>query len=833
MKRGLNKMFWMAVGIVSLLSSCVRETQTANPPVSGKAALVKIETRAIGGSGPDDRIVSVRIMTFGPVGDFVSSNTFYDEAAITAAGGTIVHEMKSGEQDFVFIANENNGAELAALQASSFTGKKSGLNGISLPASAFNQTDPIPMFTGVDNVTVLPGSEGIRVEGGSIVTSDWVVEMKRLAIRIDMALKSKANLEGQFKGVSFPNAANAVPLTGNYAGGQNTAKTVAVAGNAANFEPYVLTQADIDAGYVWGKKVTRIILPSHTFADKANTAKALKMEIIMDGWGANPSATIGYDEPSDNTLPPNTNFTGEGIISPQLQLNLYPVEWTTQDADGTIGRTLNVSAIRKYLTKGATRRIYFNSNQRSVSIDATGKYTGTGTEFTVSAVFNGLSDSNFNYTYDAATGTGTGYFDITALSTAKGGTYSIYLNAGGLRREIPVTLILADPTIAPSYVGTFHRWNETGERLLKFTSTFSATNAGTWTAMVVSGEEWIALDKNPSGGGTAEANQLTSGTSSVSGTCSSANPIYFRVGMRSRLPSAESAPRYGLVMLVCNAGTANHRSYLIYVRQGEAADYLMRNVAEDNPESGPMAGQKRTLAVRISPYNLTDPNGGSGRVGAETGYRYGFTDYPSKGGYFFQWYKTWAWSPAGASTTDWLGYYGPTGMWNANNVLWETCPAGYRRPADGSTTSSVETPTAAASEIRQSLYLNPQNDKESKLDNSTWGFLADGFFDRGNIVTPPGNNFVANTAVSPGTANAAYIGRLFFNSNNNASVFLPAPGYRYTDNGVLENAGGHGRYWTSTSSSAYNGWYFSVFDTNANQWPDVRFYGFLIRCVRD
>jgi hypothetical protein len=138
------------------------------------------------------------------------------------------------------------------------------------------------------------------------------------------------------------------------------------------------------------------------------------------------------------------------------------------------------------------------------------------------------------------------------------------------------------------------------------------------------------------------------------------------------------------------------------------------------------------------------------------------------------------------------------------------------------------------SEIRQSLWLNPQatdsgGNTPSSTDNVVFGYYADGFYDRSEVVRsgPVGNGHVAI-----GTANVAFGGRLFFNPTTNASLFFPLGGSRQF-NGTLSNSDtSTGYYWTSSAPYG-NGWAMAL---HANGFVTMsggmRNSGNNIRCIR-
>lgn len=432
-----------------------------------------------------------------------------------------------------------------------------------------------------------------------------------------------------------------------------------------------------------------------------------------------------------------------------------------------------------------------------------------------------------------------------------------------------------------TYVGTFHRADQTAERIIRIRPLVPDASK-TWTAMVVVGEDFIELDtdRSPDPGITEypygydesdpnntakydnavwktdaeiEANcQFRSdqkGKSVVTGT---GDRIYFRVGMRSQLAVGDAAkttaPRYGLIAFLHQSGT-----HLIYVRQGECEDYLLRptDPIDDNP------GIRRTDAVRILPYNITVPDDKKTLKQYDVPVSGGaLTKYPSQGGYFFQGDSRRAYFPVGSEAE-----VGWTNNSRVNTGGTEVCPTGYRRPADGADGNSG---MIVGSEMRQSFWLKPRNgEAQSNYDNMLRGYIADGYYDRRVMRVPntqghtnEGVNvysqmpafiengvtygpFTVPTMVGEG-AECAYAGVLLYNPNNYASVFVPATGSRFgqmSPDGRLQGTGAESNLWSSTNYGGQmwylaTGYYYGgtfVFD---NYKSATGMQGFSIRCVK-
>ena len=418
------------------------------------------------------------------------------------------------------------------------------------------------------------------------------------------------------------------------------------------------------------------------------------------------------------------------------------------------------------------------------------------------------------------------------------------------------------PGNVTSYVGAYWRAEETGERIIRIKDMNTLGNNGAWTASVtwldgrwgndrpVLGNatlaELLARGIYSDTPGNAEDHPVTTRTTKVTGTTSEGAPdIIFRVGVTQKfteakgfIPDGPTAPnysttwpaRYGIITVSYNNNT---KSFNIYLRQGEGADYVMR--PEDLGGGGESWGtpNPRPAAARFSPYNLTATT-----LNADPGYRGGvFTEYPSQAGAFFHWantsYPRYTWDPFSYSVTwSYTFLTGAANCWTGSSnpsAVYETCPAGYHRPNNGSTSVIVSTNDVVGSELRQSLWLNPN---ASTTDNSVWGFYADGFFDRRFITTSQATGAVPNVSVAVLSKEIAHIGRLCYNPTTKASLFLNAAGTR-TPSGTLDRSGLYTLIWSSTTVVSGGWWCFNI-NASAMEWygnGDGR--AMIIRCAKD
>jgi hypothetical protein len=485
-------------------------------------------------------------------------------------------------------------------------------------------------------------------------------------------------------------------------------------------------------------------------------------------------------------------------------------------------------------------------------------------------------------TVSSASGTSGGSFTVTcsdyAGATLRTGAITVTSTGGAVSKTITVRQIPNMAIISPgtplqrTYVGAFWRANETGERIIRITNVSSA-NAGNWTALVA----WMDGRWNPGDivldveeltdaklkarnidflnsayiPNSAELYKLSGVAQSASGNVFANGDIIFRIGLKSNYTPNAYPARYAVVLL---SYSNNSQIQKIFLRQGEGADYVMLPHWAGSPQ-GSMT--LRPKAVKFSPYNLTaetlnapvSVNGATGQSDPPAI----FTDYPTKAGAFFQWANAggdnrlrYAWEPHTLDlSSDWNvsslpGNY----FWTNASATNETCPAGYRRPTDGPI-SAHSINHLEDSEMRQSLWWRPQRgDFAPSNENAVWGFYADGFFDRREIVdsknyTPSSN--IIYSAVSTGTRDVAYRGVLVYNPNTNASLFFPAAGYIGDGSqgatsaiGKLRSTGSQGHYWSSSSYDGVNSrsFYTSFLDNTS---LSMDYYGakhgFSIRCV--
>ena len=540
----------------------------------------------------------------------------------------------------------------------------------------------------------------------------------------------------------------------------------------------------------------------------------------------------GYQIKRNNIYILDIKIVGQ-TLDPVVVTDILP--WNDVDANGDIqGVTLNIDKSKVYISPANTQNnpvaINYFTDNTSITLDWSKVNPAHNIDMSVQYIQGMTGQIPIAWTGDGAPDYS---FRDTVLIIVRNVIQSVVVEY-----NIPTGNF-------GNWIGTFHRWNQTGERIIKM------RNNGEWTATVMQGTDFIMLNNEATkdvNWGTALAAlgndtgfdsnyPVSGGVTSLSGN----GIIYFRVGMKSALAHVGAQPRYGIIEVTTREGVKK-----IYVRQGEEADYVMLpddpNPADNN--------NKRPYSVKFSPFNLSDPQRGTGGghisdhhkllTGGVSDDRK-FTDYPSQAGYFYQW--------NGGSGNEQKAFHPVNtvqaiiGWETASKAEWnksiEPCPKGYRHPND-----SLRSPIT--SEIRQSWYATPDNDtygpahpSDITLQNAVWGYYADGFFDRLAVGSSP--NDVEATTVSfhpsvpdaPGNAEVAYAGLLIYNPASGSSLFLPTPGVREgSRDGALTNAGAMAAYWTN-SPNGNNGWAFYLTPTSIYSYNNAyQSNGASVRCVK-
>ncbi|MCD8103153.1 MAG: fibrobacter succinogenes major paralogous domain-containing protein [Alistipes sp.] len=783
-------------------------TISLNTPTSRTGATIE-------GSEVDYEIDRFRVMGFRTGDGSLAFNQPVTFTTVTGTGSATRRQatvnVLTGSFTVVFIANEQLDTSLSA-QLDALQPDASGigdLKALSFELASLDwesgNTNLVPMSEVCERV-LITGNNRLSYDGLSIDGEEWPVTITRMAVRVGLTLRLTDTQLADFQYVKFDNVPDKLyifPETDNSSSTRDDLRFAA----APNNGQYMLNPGNIvtpsaEAGFAADIAYPRIILPESWFSPENVKDNAVSLSAVIDG--TDYPAVIGCDIPDDYTLPRNFYYDIAAKIAEStvdLEISLEATPWDDEERDGLSGnKSLNVSAIKASINERNMARIFFWTDQPEVYIEDL-----DGSDQPVDEVFYGLTGSNpANFHFDSSTGEG--WFDImtdrdaTRVDAGSTQTHKIYLNAGGgkFSREITVSVDIPSSNFAPyDYVGAFWRNDQKGERVI------AMAGSGAWTATVDGSADWVVLAPGKS----LDANLWVDGTEPgdpenypVEGsatTVSGTGNIYFRIGLTGPNPDP-ATPRYAKVVV--------NGTHEIFIRQGEAADYLMR--PEDGTGNGTLTD--RPLAAKFAPYNLTATEYIDGvtsdyidlDVRGAT-----FTRFPTQTGAYFQWgspsiNSRYAWNPYLSTVAEWTNYY-PSDYWSAISEAVEVCPEGYRRPEDG-TTSAIDTDNAAAnSEIRQSLNLNPADGYQSYLyDNNVYGYYADGFFDRRPLQTPSGTIPVAYSATSVSGSDIALIGQLFFNPDNNASLFFPASGYRDPSYSTIMAPGMNGNYWTSTTGVA-------------------------------
>lgn len=535
-------------------------------------------------------------------------------------------------------------------------------------------------------------------------------------------------------------------------------------------------------------------------------------------------------------------LTVPNAADPQpFQIEVMHLDWNAEyDIDAEIERdpVLYISNETVYAYDGAVTCVYFSSNiapnpdgtyNDVVFIEDLGRVSSSsGTTFSVKEEFYAIAQNditsrggsrtdaaivttkdspepsppfinNLRYEYDATTGLYKGHLDIVQCKTSTAGETPnegklpliLKLHVGKLVRDITVQRVVTieaakqNPT---RYVGTFHRHNETGERLV----TWHEAETTTWRVEIdntigsASDRSQLVLDTRISPD--FRNKQLyTLVARDPEGTRVEHNPnlfgqgrVYFRVGWKTPTSDTGGKNRYARIVVKLwkapatehNAPTAPSETYYLYCRQGETEE--------------PIASAASHYAL----FNVATPGE--------------FTRYPTQTGMLYQWNRTTPWSP--------LGFNAPYGWEQGANAGYEdtfnyerdVCPDGYFYPGEDQ-------------------FKEMQIVFKKENPNKERGYYADGYFDRRAVTYYGGYSSIDEHRVNASQSEVGAIGTLLFNNNSAdpnsracRSIFLVSGGYRSTEvptyvsvSGQLvanvdhnSNHGVHGGYWFNYSLGA-------------------------------
>lgn len=410
--------------------------------------------------------------------------------------------------------------------------------------------------------------------------------------------------------------------------------------------------------------------------------------------------------------------------------------------------------------------------------------------------------------------------------------------------------IFGDPEVSTGkiinpYVGAFWRNDQTGERVIKMLIQGSPSQLS-WDAQVAVGHDWIRLQTGGSTDpsiytatpmlGTDPAFETTRQLTDMTRTLirGEKENVMFRIGLVGTIGKTDH--RYGVVIVNTYVDKVHQNTYRIFVRQGDAADYLYRKTDNGYNGWGLEISIPRPKSKKITPYNLTDPLLGTGSRTSNTNWtnylthnkmpldydprtlnttfnRAKFTQFPSQAGYMFVWNINTDEPVPGQDNREYMRAYHPKNnaslavplalmgenfsgisgiRYGEIPILYDKkadpCPYGYRYPSQGKIVMGDYTiTTPEESEMIQSMLFDPDaptRDPASALEAmakyTLWGYYADGFFDRlpiTDLPAFPASKAMYGTDVSNATGNDyGYIGQVIFNPYNYASIFFPATG---------------------------------------------------------
>ncbi len=371
-------------------------------------------------------------------------------------------EIVTGDFTIIFIANDHLDSDLEAiLNDDSKVAALTDLQELTVSHSALLWDEEIPMFARYENVKVL-GDNTLNVDGTAI-TGYWPVEIKRLAVRLDLTLTltyAQAQMWENAAGLLNPAAyllyVDNVPAEqylfpeADNSGVARTSRAYEGRWGNSGYPNYPgrIEQDTSDNSYT--VTFPRILLPESWFTDKNNEANAVEIRIGLSENGTDKtiSSRIGYDLAlPDYTLPRNTYLTVTATVvemeeTEELGLHVSIHDWDDGDVDEMTGnRELKVSAVKaEIIQPDEAVRIWFWTDQPEVSVSPT-TVEGKNTD----DIFYDLTGSSpGNFYFDSSTGEG--WLDIITdtnkpeVTAGVSGQHGVILDAGELKRTITVTV---------------------------------------------------------------------------------------------------------------------------------------------------------------------------------------------------------------------------------------------------------------------------------------------------------------------------------------------------------------------------------------------------------
>lgn len=735
----------------------------------------------------------------------------------------------TGTYDFVFVANEEagDGALRATLSDSASIDRLDKLSALRIGRTAYSSVagSAVPMTSVVRGVEVR-GDNTLRLPGSpTAITGNWSLPLVRTGIRLSFEIRLRQSQyerwDGKITVGNIPGWQGLLPGVDNSAAPRSSVQFDRIDCEGivpGSYNDYGYRQNVIEALSPTEENTVvvrfdRIILPEVLLTGE-NDTKANSLVLKMNFDGAMQQCVLSPPGGGFG-LPRNTWLWTGASISDVARFWLKTIEWGYLDLD-----EVDLSEGEWEFIVDRDRIVVPNApgaeSMRTVEIIRADHPDGWRVEskpewVDVDAdVYWNTGDPEPDRPWTVAT------LKISAGSENDGTDFrfgEITLKSGNLRKIIRVAQPphvqniagIGEPPTGETCVGAFWNANEYGykERIIRIPA---GEYGGEWVAVVGWYEEgmWPKVDswedhKIVFADALSPTELLSSGidwnapsdpswpdyldsrkaTEFIWGSVAAGGVIDFRIALTERF-SISGLPEDKLVrsavVLISYGGRTNPRTQKLFVRNGE---YPVP-IHDDGSDAGwTVANIIKAEDVEAYYMPASSEWYGGEWMGGEK---------PSMSGHLFRW-----------GDPSWYPATGDAGVWPAANdpdpMTAENLP-GYDLYS-----TRIELP--AASQAHPSLTGDGVE--------SVWGYYADGFFDRRQIVGGTTVRYYGSDyGYSPPLLFlfediAGYAGRLFYNADAgsamyNRSVFFPAAGRRNVDTGELSGEGTEGWYWTRTDS---------------------------------
>ncbi|NDV56922.1 fimbrial protein [Bacteroides sp. 519] len=292
--------------LFGLFASCREEAtnHTEEQPVG-----IQIATRAAG-SAEDNAISSLQVLIYNSATGELAFNV---EPVLQSPANTQRIDMKTGQYDFVFVANHTGcTTNIATLPLGD---AYSNLEEVYFNATAFGNDKDIPMVHVVKGVCVYQGGKLLLPGKTEMQTGVWTIAMERIAAKLSVTFTLTEGQSETFKEMYVTNLPDKVYLLP-----QSNKDEKYTASSR------VITDVVTEEEGVYKVTSERLILPESYFNNITDIAKGVVLGMKFSN-NLYRTSVIGVAPESNYTLPRNTFLQLSGTVSDEIRFIITVTPW--------------------------------------------------------------------------------------------------------------------------------------------------------------------------------------------------------------------------------------------------------------------------------------------------------------------------------------------------------------------------------------------------------------------------------------------------------------------------------------------------------------------------